>query len=221
AFAAGHPRIRSRVATVRDRILVTEPLTNAQRARIGWALRQGVYDTRTQLNYMRLIRDSSGRDRILFGGKLAYAFGDATSAPPDFEARSYERLAGAFLQTFPQLGDVRFSHAWSGPIALTTRMAVHFQHYFDGAVVWAGGYSGFGVSASRFGARTALSLLDGEATPATALAFARSEPGWIPPEPFRGLGAALTLYALDTADERGGWRRPWLRFVRALGFPLT
>ncbi len=74
AFAAGHRRIRSRVATVRDRILVTEPLTDAQRDRIGWTHRQGVYDTRTQLNYMRLIRDASGRDRILFGGKLAYAF---------------------------------------------------------------------------------------------------------------------------------------------------
>ncbi len=100
-------------------------------------------------------------------------------------------------------------------------MAVHFQHYFDGAVIWAGGYSGFGVSASRFGARTGLALLDGEQTPATELAFARSEAGWIPPEPFRGVGAALTLYALDTADAKGGWRRPWLRFVQALGFPLT
>lgn len=221
AFAAGHPRIRTRVATVRDRILITEPLNEAQRERIGWTNRQGVYDTRTQLNYMRLIRDRSGRDRILFGGKLAHAFGDATSAPPDFEARTYESLAAAFLRTFPQLEDVRFSHAWSGPIALTTRMAVHFQHYFDGAVIWAGGYSGFGVSASRFGARTGLALLDGETTEATGLAFARSEPGWIPPDPFRGLGAALTLYALDTADAKGGWRRPWLRFVESLGFPLT
>ncbi|MEE4381198.1 MAG: FAD-dependent oxidoreductase [Pseudomonadales bacterium] len=220
AFAAGDRRIRRRVATVRDRILVTEPLTDEQRARIGWVNRQGVYDTRTQLNYMRLIRDPAGGGRILFGGKLAYGFGDATSAPPDFERRTYESLAAAFLRTFPQLADVRFSHAWSGPIALTTRMAVHFQRYHGGDVVWAGGYSGFGVSASRFGARVGLAVLDREDRPETRMRFARELPSWIPPEPFRGLGAALTLYALDTADAKGGWRRPWLRLVQALGFPL-
>ena len=222
AFAAGHPRIRSRVTTVRDRILVTAPLDDAQRDRIGWRHRQGVYDTRTQLNYMRLIRDdAAGGDRILFGGRLGRAFGDATTAPADFEAATYERLADAFQRTFPQLVDVPFTHAWSGPIALTTRMAVHFQRYFAGDVVYAGGYSGFGVSASRFGARVGLAVLDGVDLPETRMAFARSEPGWIPPEPFRGIGAALTLHALDTADEKGGWRRPWLRFVEALGFPLT
>jgi glycine/D-amino acid oxidase-like deaminating enzyme len=222
AFAAGHRRIRTRVTTVRDRILVTAPLTTRQRDRIGWRQRQGVYDTRTQLNYMRLIRDpAAGGDRILFGGRLGRAFGDATSAPADFELDTYERLAEAFQRTFPQLEDLSFTHAWSGPIALTTRMAVHFQRYFDGDVIYAGGYSGFGVSASRFGARVGLAVLDGVDLPETRMAFARSEPGWIPPEPFRGIGAALTLHALDTADEQGGWRRPWLRFVEALGFPLT
>jgi glycine/D-amino acid oxidase-like deaminating enzyme len=200
---------------------VTEPLTDEQRARIGWVNRQGVYDTRTQLNYMRLVRDGDGGDRILFGGKLAHAFGDATSAPPDFERETYESLAAAFFRTFPPLADVSFTHAWSGPVALTTRMAVHFQHYFGGDVIWAGGYSGFGVSASRFGARVGLAILDREDLPATELAFARTEPGWIPPDPFRSLGAALTLHALDTADERGGWRRLWLRFVERLGFPLA
>jgi len=222
AFAAGHRRIRSRVATVRDRILVTAPLSDDQFARIGWANRQGIYDTRTQLNYMRRIRDpEGGGDRILFGGKLAHSLGDATSAPADFERDTYESLADAFFETFPQLDDLGFTHAWSGPIALTTRMAVHFQHYYGGDVIWAGGYSGFGVSASRFGARIGLALLDRDPIPETRMAFARGEPNWIPPDPFRAIGAAMTLYALDTADARGGWRRPWLRFVESLGFPLT
>ncbi|HSG89962.1 MAG TPA: FAD-dependent oxidoreductase [Pseudomonadales bacterium] len=217
AFAAGHRRIRSRVTTLRDRILVTEPLTPAQLARIGWRHRQGAYDSRVQMNYMRLTAD----DRILFGGKLGYSFGDAPDPDADRRIDTYASLAAAFARTFPQLDDLAFSHGWGGPIAMTTRMAVHFQHYHGGDAIWAGGYSGFGVSASRFGARIGLAILDGVDLPETRMRFATSMPGRIPPEPLRWLGARVTMHALDTAESRGGWRRPWLSMIERLGFPLS
>ena len=100
-------------------------------------------------------------------------------------------------------------------------MAVHFQRYHGGRAIYAGGYSGFGISASRFGARVGLAILDGDEAPETKLKFATTMPDWIPPEPFRFLGAQMTMYALDTADEKGGWRRPWLRLVKAMGFPVS
>ena len=219
AFAAGDKRIKRRVAGIRDRIIATEPLTQEQIDRVGWEHRQGVYDTRTQLNYMRRTKDN----RITFGGRLTYYYEGTENADPAGErvVDPYVRLAEAFHRTFPQLDDVRFTHAWSGPIALTTRMAVHFQTYQDGDAVWAGGYSGFGVSTSRFGARVGLAKLDGEDLPELKLDFARTMPNVIPPEPFRWIGAKITLHALDTADEKGGWRRPWLRLVQAMGFPLS
>ena len=218
AWASGHRRIRTRVSAVRDRIVVTEPLTREQRASVGWDNRQGVYDTRTQLNYMRLTRD----ERILFGGRLGYFFGNDTDPAHDRTPVPYVRLVESFYRTFPQLmGDVRFSHAWSGPIGLTTRMAVHYQRYHGGNMVYAGGYSGFGVTATRFGARVGLAILDEVDIPETAMTFARTEPQYIPPEPFRWIGARTTLYALDTFDEKGGWRRPWMAMVRKMGFPVT
>lgn len=216
AFAAGHRKIRARVVALRDRIVATEPLTPEQMDRVGWANRQGIYDTRTQLNYMRLTKDN----RIVFGGKMGYYYGDKTSPEKEKNHDTYGRLSDAFLRTFPQLDDVRFSHAWSGPIALTTRMAVHFQRYFDDRVVYAGGYSGFGISTSRFGARVGLGLLDGSSEPELQMEFARSMPNRIPPEPFRWLGAALTMYVLDTVDTKRGWRRAWMALIRKLGFPL-
>lgn len=217
AFAAGHRKIKNRVVAVRDRVLATEPLSSEQMAAIGWSHRQGVYDTRTQMNYMRLTKDN----RIIFGGRLAYAFAGDPFPSIDRELDTYEPLAAAFFDTFPQLEGLRFSHAWSGPIDLSTRMAVHFQRYHDEKVVYAGGYSGFGVSASRFGARIALDILDGSKTPESRLDFATSLPNTIPPEPFRWLGAQITMYALDTADKSGGWRKPWLKMVSAMGFPLS
>lgn len=216
AFAAGHPHIRRRVAMIRDRILMTEPLSAEQLAKIGWKNRQGIYDTRTQLNYMRLTADQ----RILFGGRLGVFMNAPRDPAFDHTPAPYQRLAAAFQKTFPQLDDPRFTHAWSGPIALTTRMAVHFQRYFEGRAVYAGGYSGFGITASRLGADIALALLDNLPRPETKMAFASTQPHRLPPEPLRQLGALITMHALDTADQKGGWRRSWLKMMAKIGFPL-
>ncbi len=217
AFAAGHNHIRHRVAAIRDRILATNPLTDEQMERINWQNRQGIYDTRTQLNYMRLTRNN----RIIFGGRLGYYFNDETDPNGDKKPEPYYRLAEAFYRTFPDLTDVTFSHAWSGPIGLTTRKAVHFQRYLDGRMIYAGGYSGFGVTASRFGARIALGLLDDKVMMERDLEFVKTLPGYLPSEPFRWIGAKITMYALDTMDEKGGWRIPWIKMVEKMGFPLT
>jgi glycine/D-amino acid oxidase-like deaminating enzyme len=217
AFAAGSSKITRRVSAIRDRIVVTEPLTDQQMKEIGWKNRQGIYDTRTQLNYMRLTADN----RILFGGRLGYFFNNDTDPKADKTADNFYPLVVAFYKTFPNLKTIKFSHAWSGPIALTTRMAVHYQHYYQGDMIYAGGYSGFGVTATRFGARVGLAVLDKTNIPETKLGFATSLPGYIPPEPFRWIGAKITMYALDTIDEKGGWRKPWIRMVEKMGFPLT
>src|SRR5699024_9720214 len=159
-------------------------------------------------------------NRIVFGGRVGYYYGNDTDPAADRDIRTYERLAQSFFTTFPQMDDVRFSHAWGGPIALSTRMAVQLQPYHEGRVVWAGGYSGFGVSASRFGARLGLAMLDDTGAPELELDCVRRLPNRIPPEPFRWLGAKLTMYALDDVDAKGGWRKAWINFVHRLGFPL-
>ena len=218
AWAAGHRHISRRVAAIRDRIVVTEPLTDAQMEKVGWQHRQGIYDTRTQLNYMRLTADN----RILFGGRLDYFYGNDTDPALDKTPQPFIRLVQSFYRTFPQLAaEIKFSHAWSGPIGLTTRMAVHYQKYHDGDMVFAGGYSGFGVTASRFGARVGLAILDQTDIAETRMQFARTLPDYIPPEPFRWIGAKITMYALDTLDEKGGWRKLWVAMVQKMGFPIT
>ena len=218
AWASGHRKIRTRVAAIRDRIVVTEPLTQEQMGKVGWKHRQGIYDTRTQLNYMRLTADN----RILFGGRLGYFFGNNTDPEADKIPQPYIRLVQSFYKTFPQLADeIKFSHAWSGPIGLTTRMAVHYQRYHDGDMVFAGGYSGFGVTASRFGARVGLAILDQSDITETRMNFARTLPHYIPPEPLRWIGTKITMYALDTLDEKGGWRKVWINLVQKMGFPIT
>ncbi len=100
-------------------------------------------------------------------------------------------------------------------------MAVHYQRYHNGNMIYAGGYSGFGVTASRFGARVGLAILDDVDIAETRMTFAKTVPNYIPPEPFRWIGAKVTMYALDTVDEKGGWRKPWIWLVQKMGFPIT
>jgi len=216
AFTKHKKKISRRVSAIRDRIVMTEPLTDEQLLALGWKNRQGIYDTRTQLNYMRLTADN----RVLFGGRLGYFFGNDTDPAFDKTPEPYYRLLEALYVTLPSLKGVKVSHAWSGPIALTTRMAVHYQHFHEGKMLYAGGYSGFGVTASRFAARVGIAILDDDKIPERQLEFSKTVPAYIPPEPFRWIGAKITMYALDTCDEKGGWRIPWLKLVEAMGFPL-
>ena len=208
--------INRRVLQVRDHVLATEPLTGEQLARIGWKHRQGIYDTRTQLNYFRLTKHNN----IIFGGLVSYHFDGDPNPPQDQEAQTYYRLAQAFYRTFPQLCDVRFSHAWGGPIDYCSRGSVFAKRYLGGKAVFVAGYTGFGVAASRFGAFMGLNILFDRESPERALDIANQSPSYIPPEPVRWLAAKVTFHAFDGADAEGGWKRAWIKGIKAMGFPM-
>ena len=206
--------IRRYVVPVYDHVLMTEPLTGEQRASIGWARQQGFADSANQFHYYRLSADG----RILWGGYDAvYHWGNGVR--PEFEQReaTFETLARHFFETFPQLEGVRFSNRWGGVIDTCSRFSVMFGTALDGRVAYAVGYTGMGVAATRFGARTALDLVDGRDTERTRLRLVRSKPVPFPPEPLRFTGIRLTTRALTNADRKAGRRGPWLRMLDAIG----
>jgi len=209
------PLRRTRLFTIPvwDYVLMTEPLDAAQRASIGWARRQGVGDSGNQFHYFRLTHD----DRILWGGYDAiYGYGSSTS--PAFEARhaTYAALSRHFFETFPQLEGLRFSHRWAGCIATTSRFCLNAGRAMGGRVAWAGGYTGLGVAASRFGARVALDLLDGIDAPHLRIELVRKRSLPWPPEPLRYLAVQLTRHELARADRNGGRRGIWLELLDRL-----
>ncbi len=206
--------VRRYVAPVYDYVLVTEPLSAARREAVGWRHRQGLSDNGNQFHYYRLTRD----DRILFGGYDAvYRLGGPVGARFDDHPPSFARLAQHFFTTFPQLEGVRFSHRWGGAIDTCSRFAVFFGRAHGGRVVYAGGYTGLGVGASRFGARVALDLLTGRDTAATRLRLVRRRPVPFPPEPLRSAVIQLTRNRLAAADRHQGRRGLWLRTLDRFG----
>jgi glycine/D-amino acid oxidase-like deaminating enzyme len=206
--------IRRYVVPVYDYVLVSEPLSPDQRAAIGWAKRQGLTDMANQFHYYRL----TGDDRILFGGYDAvYNFANGMGPHLDERPATFELLATHFFETFPQLEGLRFTHRWGGAIDTCSRFSVMFGRALGGRAVYAVGYTGLGVAASRFGAQVALDLADGRDTERTRLAMVRTRPVPFPPEPLRWAGITLTRRALARADRRDGRRGPWLRALDRLG----
>jgi glycine/D-amino acid oxidase-like deaminating enzyme len=207
-------RLRLMTVPVYDYVLMTEPLTAAQRASLGWAGRQGIGDAGNLFHYYRLTRD----DRILWGGYDAvYRYGSRIDPELEQDGRTHGLLAEHFFATFPQLEGVRFTHRWAGVIDTCTRFAAFFGTAHRGRVAYAMGYTGLGVAASRFGAEVALDLLDGRETERTRLAMVREKPLPFPPEPLRWAGVQLTRWSLERADRNHGRRNLWLRGLDAAG----
>jgi glycine/D-amino acid oxidase-like deaminating enzyme len=206
--------IRRYVVPVYDYVLVTEPLSAGQRDSLGWQRRQGLTDMGNQFHYYRLTSD----DRVLFGGYDAvYNFRNGMGPHLDERPASFELLASHFFETFPQLEGLRFTHRWGGAIDTCSRFSVMFGKAVGGRAVFAVGYTGLGVAASRFGAQVALDLADGRNTERTRLTMVTSKPIPFPPEPLRWAGITLTRRALAKADRKDGRRGPWLRTLDRLG----
>ncbi len=214
AFPSLLHRVRPYLVPVWDHVVVTEPLTPAQRTAIGWAGGEGLSDAGNQFHYYRLTPDG----RLLWGGydALYYYGGDLSRRRARNEAT--ERLLVAhLLETFPQLAGIRISHTWGGAIDTCGRFAAFWQQAMDGKVCGVQGYTGLGVGASRFGAQVCLDLLDGAHTERTRLEMVRTKPLPFPPEPVRWLGIELTRRSIAAADAAAGRRNLWLRTLDRFG----
>ena len=199
--------IRRYVVPVYDYALVTEPLTEAQLAAVGWGQRLPVADSANRFHYYRLTPDN----RILWGGYDAiYYFGNDMGPHREQRSATFHTLARHFFTTFPQLEGIRFTHRWAGPIDTSTRFCMTFGTAFRARAAYAVGYTGLGVAATRFGARVALDLVSGQQTERTALKLVRARAIPFPPEPLRWAGIEMTRRALKRADEHEGRRGLWL-----------
>ncbi len=205
---------RRRVVPVWDYVVVTEPLSPAQRAAVGWSGGCGVGDAANQFHYSRVTPDG----RILWGGYDAiYYFGGDVSDRRAQRDATFDLLARHFFETFPQLDGLRFTHRWGGVIDTSSRFCVTFGTAHAGRVSFAVGYTGLGVAATRFGAQVALDLVDNPQSELCRLDFVRSKPFPFPPEPLRFGAIDLTRRAIGRADRRAGRRGPWLRLLDRFG----
>lgn len=202
------------VIPVYDFQLVTEPLTLAQLESIGWNDREGLSDAGNQFHYYRMTKDNE----ILWGGYDAiYNFRGEVRQEYETDAQTYAHLAEAFLETFPQLQGIKFTHGWGGAIDTCSRFSPFWGTAHRGRVAYVLGYTGLGVGSTRFGAQVMLDLLDGKDNERTALRMVKHKPTPFPPEPFRFFFIRLTQWSINRADKNNGKRNLWLKLLDSLG----
>jgi glycine/D-amino acid oxidase-like deaminating enzyme len=214
AYSGWLRRLQPLFVPVYDYVLVSAPLTPAQRAAIGWRNRQGLADANNQFHYFRLTAD----DRVLWGGFDA-VYHPHNGVGPAYDRRpaTFERLGTNWRRTFPQLADLRWEYRWGGAIDTTSRFTMTLGRAMGGRVVYALGYTGLGVGASRWAAGIARDFILRPDSDLLRLRFVRSRPLPFPPEPFRSLAVETVRNELARADANDGRRGLLLRALDGLG----
>lgn len=189
------PWIAGRTLPVLSSILVTRPLTPAERAAAGFTDARMAFDSRTLLHYFRHLPDG----RFLFGMR------GGLSAAPSALARTQERARAHFEAMFPAWREVETAAAWSGLACLTGSLAAFAGPVPGAAGLFAAfGWHGSGVAMGTLaGGRMAAAMLGGDGGIPAPLA---APPRRFPLPPLRRAWLAAAYLAAGLADGPVGGR---------------
>jgi glycine/D-amino acid oxidase-like deaminating enzyme len=202
AAAAGWKPLRRRLTVFGSYVVLTEPVPELLE-RIGWTGGEAVFDGRMFLHYFRTTRDGrvlmgSGSGPIGFGGKIDRRF---TEDEP-----TVARAERGLRKLLPDLADAKVTHAWGGPIDVSSDHLPFFGTVPGTRLHYGAGYSGHGVGPSWLGGQILARLALGIDDELTRLPFVTRRVPKLPPEPIRRLGGGLvraSIMACEEAEEKG------------------
>jgi glycine/D-amino acid oxidase-like deaminating enzyme len=174
AFAKLIAPAASRVAAIYTYAALTEPLGDADLARLGSDRQWGLLPAHRLGSTLRLTADG----RLLVRSAHGY---EAEASPAGIEAQLRDRLS----RRFPQISLPPFAGTWGGATGYTLGGGPLWGRLGDGLWVSAGCNGGGVVKGTLFGAALA-ELATGGAPPDIGGLFGAAR--WLPPEPFRRLG---------------------------------
>src|SRR5690606_3770618 len=219
-YGASLPPLGRHQLPVQSLLVATEPLPASVWAEIGLERGQAFSEASRQVTYGQRSAD----DRLVFGARGHYRFGGRLRT--DFNLTDNERGLRRYLmgEMFPQLRDVRLTHAWGGNLGMARRFRPHMLRDPRNGIALSGGYGGEGVGASNLGGRTLAALILGLDNELTRQPWVQRESGlkrlagW-EPEPLRWLGYSAILRSFSLEDRvladpgSAPWRRRLVRGV--------
>lgn len=147
-----HPRFAGRLLPALSTIVVTRPLSAAEKSAANWLTTAPAFDSRRLLHYFRLLPD----DRFLFGGR-----GGTDAAPGALSARQDE-VERTLRELYPAWADVAVTHRWSGFVCLARDRVPHVGAWSDEPRVYvAVAYHGNGVAMATWSGRALARLIAG------------------------------------------------------------
>jgi glycine/D-amino acid oxidase-like deaminating enzyme len=213
-YAASLPPLGNHQLPVQSLLVATEPLPKEVWADIGLERGQAFSENSRQVTYGQRSAD----DRLVFGARGGYRFGGLLRT--DFNLSEGERGLRRYLfgELFPQLKNVRITHAWGGNLGMARRFRPHMLVDRKNGIALSGGYGGEGVGASNLGGRTLADLILGQSSELTRQPWVLGDqplnhlPRW-EPEPLRWLGynAIIQSFALEDRVLANPHSPPWRR----------
>jgi glycine/D-amino acid oxidase-like deaminating enzyme len=199
AYLSQLPGYGRAVMPVYSLITLTEPLSDADWAEIGWRNRECVASCRYTVDYLSRTADG----RILFGGRGApYRFGSKITPEMDKHAGTHQMLQDNVRAWFPRLKDIRFTHTWGGPLGWSRDFMPTVS--FDPAqgLGMAHGYTGNGVSTTNLTGRMLADMITGQESALLELPHANHKTRQWEPEPFRYLGVRFVQQSFMRIDRK-------------------
>jgi glycine/D-amino acid oxidase-like deaminating enzyme len=199
AYLTQLPALHRALLPLYSLIVLTEPISDADWATIGWRAREVVASYRLSVDYLSRTADG----RILFGGRGApYRFGSTIEPAFDRDARTHALLRRMVEAWFPALRGIGFGHAWGGPLGMPRDWIPTFSFDARSGIASGRGYTGHGVSTANLAGRVLAGLILGEQSELTTLPLVNHRsPKW-EPEPFRWIGVRFTQESLLRLDAR-------------------
>ncbi|NIZ13179.1 FAD-binding oxidoreductase [Phaeobacter sp. HF9A] len=142
--------IRRRIVPVGAFLIVTEPLSPEQIARL-MPTGRNVVDTRNLVVYWRLTPDN----RMLFGGRARFA-----GSNPQSDAKSGRILRATMADVYPELANTRIDYCWGGLVDMT-RDRLPRAGERDG-LFYSMGYSGHGTHMATLMGHVMADVMDGQ-----------------------------------------------------------
>jgi glycine/D-amino acid oxidase-like deaminating enzyme len=199
---------------VQSLLIATEPLSEQLWDSIGLNRGQAFSESSRQVTYGQRSADN----RLVFGARGGYQFGGRLRQ--DFNLTDDEIGLRRYLlcELFPQLKDVRVTHAWGGNLGMSRRFRPHMLCDRQSGIALAGGYGGEGVGASNLGGRTLADLILQHDSELTRQPWVTRHGGldtlkaW-EPEPCRWLGynAIIQSFAHEDQTLANPRAAPWRR----------
>ncbi|HEY8583003.1 MAG TPA: FAD-dependent oxidoreductase [Capillimicrobium sp.] len=216
AWSARLRELRRAVVPIGSHIVLTEPIPE-RLEQLGWTGGELLGDSRLLVHYAQVTREG----RIAFG-RGGGAIGPAGRVLPrhTLDPRTVATVAEGLRRWFPQLADVRLTHAWGGAVDRAPGHLPFAGSLGDhGNVHYATGFSGNGVAPSALLGRVLGRMALGARDEYSRSGLVSGPPGYLPPEPLRSLGGILVRGATEraeAAEERGRRADPVSSSLRRL-----
>jgi len=199
AYLTRLEKTRRHAIPLTSNMVITEPLAPAVWEEIGWANRELIGGAGPTGAYIQKTADG----RIALGPYWPrYPYNSKITDALDCDDTVLDHARRCVREWFPQVGDVRFTHAWGGVFGMPRDRMPTMGFNPRTKVAMGFGYAGSGVATACLSGQVLADLIAGIPSPRTRLPMATHKPVEWEPEPFRYLGVTAVQRSFLNLQER-------------------